>query len=122
MPIYIYKHPKREKYVEIVQGMKDKHEYTDEKGVKWSRVFVNPQACVDSRIDPFSYRDFVNKTDNKKNLKIGDLWDMASEASEKREQKLGIDPLKDKAIKDYEKKCHGKKHHHTVKKIKQIKI
>mgnify|MGYP003968886965 FL=1 len=40
MPIYLYKHPEEEHFVEVVQGMNDPHEYTDPEGVSWKRVFV----------------------------------------------------------------------------------
>lgn len=109
MPIYTFKHPKGEYYVDIIQGMNDVHEYIDKKGVKYERVFHKPNASIDSNIDPFSKKDFVNKT-NKKGLKVGDLWDISGEMSEKRKQKAGKDEVKEKAINDYKKKCKGAKH------------
>jgi len=40
MAIYVYKHPHAEEYIEISQGMNDPHEYTDEEGILWERIFI----------------------------------------------------------------------------------
>ena len=40
MPIYVYKHPDKENYIEVVQSMNDVHEYTDKDNLKWKRVFI----------------------------------------------------------------------------------
>jgi hypothetical protein len=109
MPIYTYKHPKKEQYVDLVQGMNDSHEYTDEKGVKYERVFYKPNASVDTSIDPFSPKDFIKKTD-KKGMTVGDMWDISAGLSAKRAKKAGIDHVKEKTIADYSKKCRGLKH------------
>ena len=39
MPIYVYKHPERKEYKEIIQGMNDKHVYSED-GVERKRVFL----------------------------------------------------------------------------------
>jgi hypothetical protein len=111
MPIYIFEHPKTKKQIELIQGMNEKHEYVDGKGIKWNRIFSKPNAAVDTEIDPFSYTDFVNKTNNKKGT-VGDLWDKSAELSDKRAKKVGKDPVKAKAITDYRKKCQGRLHPH----------
>jgi len=109
MPLYTYEHPKTKKQVTIIQKMTDSHEYVDEKGVKWNRVFHVPQAATDTQIDPFSFNDFVKKTNNKKGT-VGDLWDISADLSEKRKSKAGKDAIKEKTISDYEKKCKGVRH------------
>jgi hypothetical protein len=91
--------------------MNDNHEFTDEKGIQWIRVFSIPNTAVDTEIDPFSYTDFVNKTNGKKGT-VGDLWDRSAELSEKRKKKAGKDLIKEKAIQDYRKKCKGARHPH----------
>lgn len=111
MPSYTYQHPKTKKKIDIIQSMDAVHEYIDDKGVRWLRVFSSPFAQTDTQIDPFSYQDFVKKTNNKKRT-VGDLWDISAELSEKRTKKVGKDPIKEKTIKDYRKKCNGKKHPH----------
>lgn len=110
MPIYIYKHPEHEEYEEVFQGMNDKHEYTDEFGTKWERVFLAPNAMVDSDIDPFSEQSFLDKTKNAGT--VGDLWDRGAEMSHKRAMKNdGVDPLRNQYFKDYSKARKGAKHH-----------
>lgn len=75
----------------------------------WKRVWTKPQMGVDTvRIDPYSTSDFVKAT-NKKGT-MGDLWDRSAELSKKREEKEGLDPIKEKFFEDYAKKRKGKKH------------
>ena len=82
MPIYIYKHPSEEIYREVLQSMNDVHEYFED-GTQWNRVFLVPNASIDSSINPYSQNDFVNKTANKKGT-MGDLMDLSAELSAKR--------------------------------------
>lgn len=115
MPIYIYKHPSLEQYIEEVQGMNDKHVYFDSDGLEWKRVFTIPNASIDSQIDPHSSRDFVNKTANKKGS-MGDIMDYSKELSYQRAEKNGgIDPVKENYYKDYSSKRNGAKHMDQMK-------
>lgn len=110
MPIYIYKHPDIEEYTEEVQGMNDKHVYFDPDGLEWKRVFTIPNASIDSQIDPYSSKEFIQKTENKKGS-IGDMMDYSKEMSQARsESNGGIDPVKEKYYKDYSAKRKGAKH------------
>lgn len=110
MPIYIYKHPKREEYEEVLQGMNDKHVYFDSEGLEWKRVFTIPNASIDSQIDPYSQKEFVEKTGNKKGT-VGDMMDYSKEMSQARaESNGGIDPVKEKYYKDYSSSRNGAKH------------
>lgn len=113
MPNYIYKHPEKEEYIEVFQGMKDEHVYFDEEGNQWERRWTPPQLSVDriSDIDPFDIRKATDATSQRKGT-IGDLWDMSGELSEKRAERVGAeDPLKKKVFNEYEK-ANGKKHWH----------
>lgn len=112
MPEYTYEHPKTKKQKVIFQTMKQDHVYTDKEGVQWKRVFELPHANIDSssRIDPFSERDYMEKTKNKK-MNIGEGWDLSAELSEKRTKKAGKDVIKEKAVNNYRRKT-GKKHPH----------
>lgn len=111
MPLYIYSHPTTGETKEILQGMNDIHEYVED-GIKWIREFVKPQAVTNSieGIDPWSSKQFVDRTRDMRGGTVGDLWDISAELSKKREKKAGKDPIKDKSVKDYEKKCGGKPH------------
>ena len=125
MPIYVYKHPDREEYEEVFQGMNDEHVY-EKDGVTWDRVFLAPNASVDKDIDPFSNRQFVDATANKKGT-YGDILDFSKEQSEKRAaQRDGVDPVKQKYYNDYSKARGGAKHPKEIREkgyeSKNIKI
>lgn len=116
MPLYLYQNPETEEIIEVLQGMNDKHEYFDTEGLEWKRVFTVPTASIDTKIDPFSARDFVNKTGTKKGT-VGDMMDLSADLSRAREEKTGSeDPVKRKVFQDYEKKV-GKKHLMDKKKV-----
>jgi hypothetical protein len=114
MPCYVFEHPKTGEQKEIIQSVKDKHSYVDEEGVKWNRVWFVPNASIDSQLDVNNPRQFVEKTRDQKGT-MGDLFDQAKEASEKREQKLGYDPVKKKYYEEWSKKRGGKKHPNSHK-------
>lgn len=108
MPIYIYHNEETGETKEIVQSMKEDHVYFED-GIQWKRVFTVPTASIDTKIDPFSQKQFVEKTGNKKGT-MGNIMDLSAELSKKREQSNGKeDPVKRKHFSDYEKKV-GKKH------------
>ena len=115
MPIYIYKHPDEEEYIEVLQTMAQDHEYFDSDGLEWKRVFTVPNASIDSQIDPYSKKDFVDKTANKKGT-FGDMMDHSKEMSQMRaESNGGVDPVKEKYYKDYSSKRKGAKHFDEIK-------
>ena len=107
--LYIFEHPDTGEIVEVIQRMKDKHEYVDEEGTEWKRVFTSPGATIDTQVDPFSNTQFVDKTRGK-GMTMGQLWDESAEASRKREKTLGKDPVKEKYFKNYSKNRNGMKH------------
>lgn len=109
MPIYIFHNQKTDQYKEIVMSMNDKHEYIDENGFKWDRIFTCPKMSIDTEINPFSEKEFNDKFANKKGT-VGDLWDKSEELSEKRKKSAGRDEIKEKTISTYEKHTHGIKH------------
>ena len=112
MPIYLYENEKTGEVIEIFQGMNDRHEYhginNREKGL-WRRVFVNPELSLDTKVDPFNKKSFVNST-VKKNDTYGDLFDRSAEASAKRAERYGKDPIKEKHYAEYNKMTNGKLH------------
>ena len=109
MGIYIYQNPKTGEVVEVLQSINDKHEYADQNGVKYNRIFTVPHTAIDSQIDAFSSKDFVEKT-RRKNMSIGELWDASRDASDKREATQGKDSVKDTHFKNYSKVRKGIKH------------
>tara|TARA_R110000824_G_scaffold17971_9_gene71955 strand:- start:8436 stop:8822 length:387 start_codon:yes stop_codon:yes gene_type:complete len=125
MPIYVYKHPEEEKYREVFQRMNDEHVYSEDK-VEWQRIFLSPNASIDNSIDPFSNRQYIEATSNKKGT-VGDMMDLSAELSAKRAEKSGgKDPLKEKFYNKYSKERGGAEHPNRAKEegyeSKNIKI
>lgn len=105
--IYLYKNPNTGEVIEVTQGMNDVHEYS-ENGVQFERVFTAPQLVSDTKVDPFSQKQFLEKTDKKGN--VGDLWDRAADLSAARAEKNGgVDPIKKKADEQWSKERGSKK-------------
>lgn len=109
MPLYIYEHPKTGEIKEIIQTMTEKHEFS-QAGVRWRRVFSNPNATIDSAasVDPFDRKAFIKYT-AKKGMTVGDMWDESKRMSQKREAKVGKDFVKVNAENEYKHRT-GKAH------------
>ena len=110
MPIYVYKNPKTNESIEVIQSMTEDHVYIDEDGLEWKRVFIPSQLNTEASRDRWSNSDFVEKTRDTKGSD-GGMLDRSSELSEKRaNQNGGVDPVRQKYFKDYSKKRNGAKH------------
>lgn len=109
MPFYLFQNPETQEVQEIFFHMNDEKVYIDESKIEWKRIYTVPQASIDTQADPFSSNDYVKVT-NKKGGTYGDLLDKAAEMSKKREEKMGVDPVKEKVYKEYSEKRHGLKH------------
>ena len=108
MPIYIYKHPSKEQYIEVFQSMNDEHIY-ENNGIKWERQFTSPEISSQKIVDPWDSNAFVNQTGNSKGT-IGDMMDRSQELSDMRaKENGGIDPIKEKKQKEYSKTRGGLK-------------
>ena len=112
MPIYIFQNPETEELIEVLQKMDEDHKYTDEHGLQYTRLYTIPNYSIDSRIDPFSSKDFAEKTRNKKGT-IGDLLNESKELSEKRGGQSN-DPVLKTFLSSYEKEK-GVKHSSQIK-------
>jgi hypothetical protein len=106
MPEYLYKNPDTGEQVSVWQSIHEEHSYEIE-GVAYDRVYTVPQASMDTKIDPYSQKEFKEKS---KGSTVGDLWDQSKELSQKREEKEGRDPVKTQFFKDYAAKGKGNKH------------
>lgn len=103
MPLYIYKHPNREEYIEVFQGMSEEHTYSDEDDLQWERQFTSPEISSQKIVDPWDSNSFVNQTSNTKGT-IGDLMDRSQELSDMRaKENGGVDPIKQKKHEEYSK-------------------
>ena len=109
MPQYSFHNDQTGETIDLFFGMNDIKEHIDETGYKWRRLFSVPNASIDTKIDPFSAKDFINKTGTKKGT-VGEVMDLSAELSHKRAESTGTeDPVKRKLFQDYKKKV-GKKH------------
>lgn len=110
MPEYLFINPDDpEEIVSVHQSMKEEHKY-EANGKAWSREYTVPKANIDSRINPESQSEFVDKTANKKGT-MGDLWDVSQEMSERRKDIYGgKDPVAQKHYESYSQKRNGMKH------------
>jgi predicted nucleic acid-binding Zn ribbon protein len=112
MPLYLYQNEKTGEIREVLQSMNEVHEYNGEKGNErnWKRIFTIPQASIDTKQDPFSSNDFLDRTKSKKGT-YGNMLDYSKELSEKRASiNGGIDPIKEKYYQNYSKQRRGAKH------------
>ncbi len=113
--IYLFHNTETDEYREIEMRMKD---YTPYRGKNqdedcWERVYETPQISMGNStsktVDPYSQNEFVERTGKMKG-NFGDMIDYSKELSEKRAADHGgVDPVKKKYFKNYEKKT-GKKH------------
>jgi hypothetical protein len=100
VPLYCFTNSDESEYVDVFFHMNDNKVYVGPDGKEWRRVYTSPNASIDSKIDPFSSRDFVEKTGRKKG-NLGNLMDAAKDASLARAQKVGKDPVREKWLSDY---------------------
>jgi len=108
MPEYSYQNKKTGEIKNIIQRMSEPHTY-EENGEQWERIFAVPQASIGANIDPFSKRQFLEKTS--KPDSYGSMLDRSQELSDKRAKVHGgVDPIRAKAEADYSKTRRGKKH------------
>lgn len=117
MPIYIFENVKTGEVKEFFLSMDKISSFSP--GKHWKRIYTAPNVSMDSKINPYSSKDFVEKTRNKKGT-IGDLLDRSRELSEARggEKK---DPVLKKYFKEYEKQK-GIKHANQIKSEKKEKL
>jgi len=106
MPEYIYEHPETGEQITVWQSIHEEHVYQVD-DVIYNRVYTIPQASIDTKVDPYSAKDFREKV---KVQNVGDMWDRSKELSEKRKEKEGRDPVQQQYFKDYSKKRKGVKH------------
>ena len=114
MGLYVYENPETGEIKEVIQGMNDLHEYS-ENNTKWNRVWTLPQACIDGKWSIWDEKDFAAKSASKKGT-YGDLLDKSAELSQARAEKEGSDPIKEKHFQDYEQR--NKKPH--PQKLKEV--
>lgn len=118
MPEYSFRNPKTGEIRTLFQRALAEHVYFDDDGLEWIREFDIPFAAIDSKLDPNDKSGFLDKT-RKKNYNYGELSDISSELSKKRERERGVDPIREAKMKAYEAKTH-KPHPERPKKTKWV--
>ena len=117
MPLYVFENSETGEVKEFLVPVNEIKAFSPGEG--WGRVYTAPNVSVDSKIDPYSSRDFVEKTKNKKGT-VGDLFDKSKELSEKRGGDSS-DPILKKYFKSYEQDK-GVKHSGQIALEKKEKI
>ena len=120
MPEYLYQNPETKEVISVIQGMNDNHQYIDDAGMEWKRVFTNTSFSLDStNIDPFSEKQFIEKTGKMKGT-YGDMLDYSRDLSRQRSEILGKeDPIKRNSFDNF-KKQRGFSHPNDKPKPKTI--
>lgn len=121
MALYSYQHPVTKEIKEIVQCMNDDHQFVDEKGVKWERLWTKPTAAQNTQFDPFDSKDFISKTHGKVGT-LGNLMDKSLELSQKRQAIAGFDKVKEQWFNRYSKIRRGKLHEDDPRRKRELEI
>ena len=127
MPLYTYKRASTGEHRDVLQSMNDIHSYSGSNGDEsdWKRVYLAPNASIDTNIDPNNRTKFVETTSSKKGATMGEMMDYSRELSDKRaSQNGGVDPVKQKYFEKYSKERNGAKHPEQMKtyESKNVKI
>lgn len=73
-------------------------------GRVFKRVYAVPLAATfDTKIGDATRTDFERIVTSKKGMKVGDVWKLSGEMSEQRAQREGLDPVKERMYKQYER-------------------
>jgi hypothetical protein len=103
----------------------DVNVYNGENGLEagqWKRYWgggASVNFSFNTKVDPYSSNSFVKATDKK--MTMGEMWELSKEMSEKRAKKEGVDPVKQKMYKEYERK-NGVKHQDQIAQEKRQKV
>lgn len=97
------------------------HQRQEIDGKVYKRVYSAPLAAKDTRFGDCSATDFRRKTTDKAGLKVGDMWEISAEMSERRKQRQGHDPVLEQHYANHEKE-YGEKHPDVVKRERQERL
>ncbi len=114
MPNYLFYNRKTKVTKEFFFHMDD----AKNPGPDWERIFLTSGIGVDGKIsDPFSRREFVAKTRNKR-MRVGEYWEESQIQSDRRAAKAGFDPVLKTYTDNWSKKRRNKTEHPIIKKQK----
>lgn len=108
MPVLDFQNPETGKIISVLVPItapdKERHEQIGDDGKVYKRVYSAPNAAIDSRVTDASKEEF-RKLTSKKGVTVGDMWEISDQMSRHRADKNGgVDEVKEKFYKDYEKK------------------
>lgn len=118
MPLYLFEDQDGKQITVVMDTKQPIEAYHSQvvNGKTYKRVYTVPCASVDSRVGVTS-DEFRRATTNKK-MKVGEMQDLSKEMHLRREEKEGIDPVKEKFYENYEKSM-GQPHQNVVKRQTQ---
>lgn len=120
MPIYLLECTKCEHQWDAFFDMNAKKEGECPKCKKHGkRVFTAPNVGIDTNINPNDLNALTAKTGKMRGT-LGDLYNLAKEASDKRGG--DNDPIKKKALENYAKQRNGKQYKAPRKKHESINV
>lgn len=124
MPVHEFLNEASGKKIEVyvpINASVEEHQTQVVDGETYKRVYAAPLASIDTHLNDATQEDFRRLTTNKKNLTVGQMWEMSSEMSHHRAEKNGgVDEVKEKFYSSYEREM-GKKHA-DVEKREKLKI
>ena len=119
MPVYDFQHARSGEIISVYVSAKAPaiERKQQKRGRKvFKRVWTAPLAAQNMgvKLGDGTKEDFSRVTTGKKGIKVGDLWEVSKEMSEKRAQRHGKDPVQEAQYAQYEKET-GEKHPDAVK-------
>jgi hypothetical protein len=87
-------------------------------GKEWKRIPSLPQTNQNTKIDPYSEKDFIKYTGSRKGT-YGEMMDLSKELSEKRAGRSGEDFVKEKYMDEQQKKTNRVPFERKKKKAKE---
>lgn len=98
------------------------HQTQTRDGKVYKRVYAVPLAATNmaTRMGSASQEDFKRLTTDKKNMKVGDAWEISAEMAAKRKERDGVDFVREQEYKRHEAE-YGEKHPEVVRAEKVAK-
>lgn len=123
MPVYDYHHEESGKTISVFVPLsatdQERAQQMGEDGNVYRRVYAAPLAAQNMLHGDSTIADFRRATTDKRNLSVGEAWDISREMSERRAAKNGgVDPKKEQFYRDYEKRTKSK-HHDVIQREKR---
>lgn len=116
MPIHSFVHEASGETIDVyvpASAPAPEHQLQVRDGREYRRVYAAPLAAKDTQYGDASLKDFSRKTSDKSGLKVGDMWEISREMSDRRRQRDGVDVVRERYYEKYEQE-YGEKHADVV--------